>query len=95
MQSKSQATVQILPSPTEDQRIEVIIEGESSTVALRYSTWTEGLGWCCQKTIKLEGDQLDALHQALTVARHRLARRHAEAGEAMAVAKLIRLPNFG
>ena len=60
---------------------------------LRLSTWTDGLGWCAQKTIELEADQLDDLHRAATVARRRLAAKRAEADQPNVPAKVIYLPN--
>ena len=76
------------------QKVEVTFEqqGDSECVALRYLTWTEGLGWCCQKTIRVEADQLDELQRSITVARHRLLRQRAEAGEAHAPAQVIQFP---
>lgn len=95
MQSSTQAA-HVLPSERPDQQVEVVFEPTESgeRVALRYSTWTEGLGWCCQKTIRIEADQLDELHRALTVARHRRNRRRAEAGEASMPAQVIQLPSL-
>ncbi|HEX8424633.1 MAG TPA: hypothetical protein VF634_14595, partial [Pyrinomonadaceae bacterium] len=77
-----------------DQQVEVVIEegdGQQS-VALRLSTWTEGLGWCCQKTIRLDGEQLDDLHHAISVARHRLNRQRVEDGRFRPSAQVIQLP---
>jgi hypothetical protein len=93
MQTSTQAA-HVLRGARPDQQVEVVFEiteGEER-VALRYSTWTEGLGWCCQKTIRLETDQLDELHRALTVARHRRNRRRAEAGEPHTPAQVIHRP---
>lgn len=96
MQSSNNAAIQILPSLNPDQRVEVLFEQHDGAerVALRYSTWTEGLGWCSQKTIRLDGDQLDDLQHALTVARHRVNRKRAEAGEIVEPAKVIQLPRL-
>jgi len=81
---------------TPEQKVEVVLEGAEGEerVALRYSTWTEGLGWCCQKTIRVEAEQLDDLHRSLTVARQRLNRRRAEAGEPHRPAQVIQLPSL-
>ena len=79
------------------QRVEVTFEqqeGGGECVALRYLTWTEGLGWCCQKTIRVGGEQLDELHRSVTVARHRYHRQRAEAGEPTAPAQVIKLPSL-
>ena len=78
------------------QKVEVTFEQQEGgeCVALRYLTWTEGLGWCCQKTIRVGGEQLDELHRAVTVARHRYLRQRAEAGEPSAPAQVIQLPSL-
>lgn len=96
MQSNNTASVQILPSARQDQRVEVVLEqrGGEDFVALRYSTWTEGLGWCSQKTIRFDGEQLDDLHRALTVARQRINRRRVDAGQAMRTARVVQLPTL-
>ena len=96
MHSGRNATVQILKTPTDDTRIEVYLESQdgAAQVVLRYATWTEGLGWCSQKTIRLDGDQLDDLHRALTVARHRINVQRAEKGQAVEPAQVIRLPTL-
>lgn len=79
------------------QKVEVTFEpqeGGGECVALRYLTWTDGLGWCCQKTIRVGGEQLDELHRAVTVARHRYRRQRAEAGEPSAPTQVIQLPSL-
>ena len=96
MPSSSNAAVQILTSERAEQRVEVAIEqcDGLSCLALRYQTWTDGLGWCNQKTIRLEGTQLDELHRALTVARHRINDKRAEAGQVRATSQVIQLPRL-
>ncbi len=83
------------PNPARpEQKLEVVMQqrdGEDC-VALRLSTWTDGLGWCAQKTIELEAGQLDELHLAVTVARRRLASKRAEGDQPPAPAKVIHLP---
>jgi hypothetical protein len=94
--SSHNALIQTLESPCEDRQIEVSIESGSrgEEVVLRYSTWTDGLGWCSQKTIRLDSEHLDDLHRALTVARHRLNRHRAEAGQTVETGKVIQLPTL-
>jgi hypothetical protein len=85
------------PEPAgRQQKVELTFEqhDDGEQVALRYLTWTEGLGWCCQKTIRVEAEQLDELQRALTAARHRLKRKRAEAGEAQAPAQVIQFPSL-
>ncbi|HEX8175455.1 MAG TPA: hypothetical protein VF543_10070 [Pyrinomonadaceae bacterium] len=86
--------VQILDSPHDDERVEVLLEERDGTerVILKYSTWVEGLGWCGQKTINLDGAHLDDLHRALTVARHHINRKRTEAGQITQPATVIQLP---
>ena len=94
MQTGNNLAAHLIPSSRPDQQVEVVIEGPAGRerVALRFSTWADGLGWCTQKTIRLEADQLDELHRATTVARHRLARRRADDGQLRAPAQVIQLP---
>jgi hypothetical protein len=82
-------------SAREQQKVEVTFEQTEGgeCVALKYLTWTEDLGWCCQKTIRVEADQLDDIQRALTAARHRLRRRRVDAGEAQAPAQVIQFPS--
>jgi hypothetical protein len=78
------------------QKVEVSFEqqDDGGRVTLKYLTWTDGLGWCCQKTIHVEEEQFDELHRALTVARHRARRKRADAGETTAPAQVIQLPSL-
>ncbi|HEX8633110.1 MAG TPA: hypothetical protein VF703_03050 [Pyrinomonadaceae bacterium] len=93
MKSSNRAAAHVLPSAREDQQVEVMLEEGTGVVALRLSTWTDGLGWCTQKTIRLDGEQLDDLHHAISVARHRLNRRRVEDGQFTPAAQVIRLPS--
>jgi hypothetical protein len=94
VQTGQSAAIQIFQSPCDDERVEVFIEQHEDTerVVLRQSTWTDGLGWCTQKTIRLDGEQLDDLHRALSVARQRINRHRAEAGQVREAARVIQLP---
>lgn len=96
MRTLNQKTAHTLNSTRAEQKLEIVTQardGEDS-LALRLSTWTDGLGWCAQKTIELEPAQLDELHLALTVARRRLAAKRAEADRPSAPAKVIQLPTI-
>lgn len=80
-----------LPIEDDNQKIEVQLDSENQ-VTLRLSTWTEGLGWCQQKTMSFDAGVLDDLQRALIVARNKINRERAEAGEEVQSAKIIRLP---
>ena len=96
MQSSQNAVVQVLESPLDNERVEVFLEQNETTprIVLRYSTWTDGLGWCGQKTINLSSQHLDDLHHAITVARHRLNRKRAETGDVIQTNNVIQLPTL-
>ena len=94
MQTQNQTAAHTLNSSRPEQKIEVVMQtrGGEDCIALRLSTWTDGLGWCAQKTIELEPGQLDDLHRVVTVARRRLASKRAQADQPTAPAKVIYLP---
>jgi hypothetical protein len=60
----------LLPVVTEEKKIDVSVE--NGEAILKLSTWTENLGWTCQKTMRLEAEMLDELHRAISAARYRL-----------------------
>jgi hypothetical protein len=97
MQQPNSAAAQPQAAPETAKKIEVVFEqGEGGEyVSLKYLTWTDGLGWCCQKTINVEEGQLDELHRALTVARHRASRRRADSGLPAQTAQVIQMPFLG
>ena len=94
MRTQNQTAAHTLNSSRPEQKIEVVMQNRDGAdcVALRLSTWTDGLGWCAQKTIELEADQLDELHRAVTVARRRLAAKRSESDQPNVPAKVIYLP---
>ena len=80
---------QFLPSIHNDKKIEVSLENDEAVIKL--STFTEGLGWCCQKTMRLEAEMLDDLHRAITGARVRLNQSRVENNE-FSTAKILEFP---
>ena len=96
MRTQNQTAAQALNSSRPEQKLELVMQARDGEdcVVLRLSTWTDGLGWCAQKTIELEPGQLDELHLAVTVARRRLAAKRAEADQPNVPAKVIRLPTL-
>ena len=89
MQSNTTAAHLLQPARPA-QKIDLVFE-DDGRVALRSCTWTEGLGWCCQKTIRLDAEQLEDLQRSITVARHRLART----GHDNKPAQVIKFPSLG
>jgi hypothetical protein len=96
VQSGNNATAEVLQTSRAEQKVEVIIEQHQGAerVALRCSTWVEGLGWCSQKTIHVESAELDDLHRAIASARQRLNRRRAETGQTVETAQVIQMPSL-
>ena len=94
LRTQNQTATRALNSSRPEQKLEVVMQARDGEdcVVLRLSTWADGLGWCAQKTIELEPDQLDELHLAVTVARRRLASKRADADHPAAPAKVIHLP---
>lgn len=70
---------QFSPSIQNEQKVEVLLENETAVIKL--STWTDELGWCCQKTLRLEVVMLDNLHHLLTAARYKLNQQKVENNE--------------
>jgi hypothetical protein len=89
---QSNAALQFLPTVRDDKKIEISLEDGNAVIKL--STFTEGLGWSCQKTLALESEMLDELHRSITAARLRLNRRKAEANEEFKPAKVLQFPAF-
>lgn len=80
-----------LPIADDNQKIEVVL-GENEQVTLKLSTWTEGLGWCQQKTMSFDGEMLEDLQRAITAARLKYNRQRAENGEEVQSAKVLAFP---
>ena len=95
-QAGNNAAAHALQSSQTDGKVEVVLEQQAGVerVAIKYSTWTEGLGWCSQKTIHLDVEQLDELHRAVAVARQRLRRQRAASGQLTEPAQVIQLPTL-
>ena len=90
--------VQSIEAPEKQQKIDVMMDNSadgSGQLVMKLSTWTDGLGWCVQKTMAVDADQLDELQRTLTVARHRMHWRRAEAGNPAEPAKVIQMPVLG
>jgi hypothetical protein len=87
---QSNTATKFLPVTGEEKKIDVSIE--NGEAVLRLSTWTEGLGWNCQKTLRVEAGMLDDLHRSLMAARYRLTAQKAENGEENVKNNIIEFP---
>ena len=81
---------QFAPAISKDKKIEVSLE--AGEAVLKLFTWTEDLGWCCQKTMRLEANMLDDLHRVVTAARYRLNQQRSDRNE-FSAAKVLEFPS--
>ena len=73
---QTNTATQFLPSINDDKKVEVFIENDEAVIKL--STFTENLGWCAQKTMRLDAELLDDLHHIIASARYKLNGQKAE-----------------
>lgn len=88
---QTNAAIELLPSVNEDKKIDVSINND--TAVIRFSTFTEGLGWSCQKTMCLDSNLLDDLHRAISAARYRINSHKAE-NNVMSSSNIIEFPSI-
>jgi len=84
-----------LPVITDEKKLELSLIDNQAVIKL--STWTEDLGWCCQKTLSLDAEMLDDLHRLIASARYKLndqkSEQNNEASENNS-AKVLAFPKF-
>lgn len=80
------------PIVSDEKKVELSLEDDKAVIKL--STWTEDLGWFCQKTLSLDTEMLDDLHRAVAAARYKLKKQNAKAEETSEQTNIISFPNF-
>lgn len=70
----SNTAIKFAPFFSDDRRIDVSVESGETEISL--STWTDGLGWCTQKTMKLDAELLEDLHRVVSAARLKVQRNN-------------------
>ena len=88
----SSFVTKLLPVISEEKKLEVSLDGNQAIIKL--STWTEDLGWCCQKTLALDADMLDDLHRVIASARYKLKGQNVATEDVNESANVLRFPNF-
>jgi hypothetical protein len=78
------------PIVSDEQKVELSLQDNKAVIKL--STWTEDLGWCCQKTLPLDVDMLDDLHRVIASARYKLKQQNVADTEEQT--NIISFPNF-
>ncbi len=71
-----------------------IVALQEDQAVIKLSTWTDDLGWCCQKTFALDAEMLDELHTVIAAARLKLKRDRIESGGEVAHTKVLQFPNL-
>ena len=82
----------LLPIVSDEKKLEVSLQDNQAIIKL--STWTEGLGWCCQKTLSLDAAMLDDLHRVIASARYKIKSKSVETDEPNKSSNVLRFPNF-
>lgn len=89
----SSTATKFAPVFSDERRIDVSMDSGETEISL--STWTEGLGWCTQKTMKLDAELLDELHRMISAARIKNRSRNMDEPEiADNAGKLLAFPAF-
>lgn len=89
---QTNAVTKFSPIFSEEKKIEVSLENDQAVIKL--STWTEDLGWCCQKTMSLDAEILDDLHRVISSARYRLNNRKSKIEETQNCGNVINFPRI-
>jgi len=89
---QSNVAVKFLPVVSDEKKVEVSLQDDQAVIKL--STWTEDLGWLCQKTMSLDAEMLDDLHRVITAARVRLNNQKVENEEETVSSKVLQFPSF-
>lgn len=89
---QTNAAVKFAPVFSDDKRVDLSID--NGEARLQLSTWTDGLGWCTQKTMLLDADLLDEVHRVITAARLKIKRNAADTDIEHEPAKVLAFPKF-
>lgn len=89
---QSNLATKLLPIVSDEKKLEVSLNDDQAIIKL--STWTEDLGWCCQKTLSLDVEMLDDLHRVIASARYKLKSKKVAASESNGTTNILQFPNF-
>jgi len=88
---QSSLATKFLPIVSDEKKIEVSLNDNQAVIKL--STWTEDLGWCCQKTLSVDAEMLDDLHRVIASARYKLNGRNSDIAEKQPT-NVLAFPSF-
>ena len=89
---QSNLATKLLPIVSDDKKLEVSLNDNQAVIKL--STWTEDLGWCCQKTLSLDAAMLDDLHRVIAAARYKLKSQNVQSSDAAEIKNILQFPSF-
>ncbi len=89
---QTNTATKFLPIVSDDKKVEVSLTDNQAIIKL--STWTEDLGWLCQKTLSIDAAMLDDLHHVISSARYRLNKQKSETAEPIKAANVLEFPIF-
>ncbi len=91
---QNNAALKFAPVFSDDKKIDMSIDNGETKIIL--STWTDGLGWCTQKTMALDAGLLIELHRLVSAAKVRVAMESAssDAEDNEDTAKILQFPRF-
>ena len=89
---QSNIATKFLPIVSDEKKVDVSLT--ESQAVIKLSTWTEDLGWLCQKTLSIDVEMLDDLHRVIASARYRLNKQKTVSEEIKKDTKVIEFPSF-
>lgn len=71
---QTNTATKFMPIVSDEKKIDISLSGDDAIIKL--STWTENLGWTCQKTLEVDAKMLDELHRIISAARYKLNKQN-------------------
>jgi predicted DCC family thiol-disulfide oxidoreductase YuxK len=89
---QTNTAIKFSPIVSDEKKIEVSLADNQAVIKL--STWTEDLGWLCQKTMAIDAEMLDDLHRVIASARYRLNKQKSDSTEPAKAPNVLEFPVF-
>lgn len=89
---QTNTATKFLPIVSDEKKVEVSLADNQAIIKL--STWTEDLGWLCQKTLSIDAAMLDDLHRVIASARYRLNKQKSETEVIIKNSNILEFPSF-
>ncbi len=87
---KANTATNFSPIVSDEKKIDISLNDNEATIKL--STWTDALGWTCQKTLQVDSEMLDELHHVISAARYKINKQKAVENEEIESNKIIEFP---